>query len=224
LTNVRGSKLRIQRKTVISDAEFEQLLNRAAQIKNVFLRLRSLAVLCLLRLTGKRRTEIAMLERDSFKISKGMLHITFTLLKKRKGTILTKQSTKSIPLSDPLTKPIIDYLGYLQGLKTTPKYFVPRVIPVFGHNIIQTNTHISGRQVFNLIRDISEDIWPHLFRETVAADVIKQDSSIIGAFKVQRRLDLEDFRTGFNYLRRFASDVIQREIQKVRQNAGGYHT
>lgn len=219
MTNVRGDKLRTERKTVIDDFEFQQLLEKAAQIKEVFFRLRSLALLCVLRLTGKRRSEIAMLELESFEVENRMLNITFTLLKKRKGTVLAKQATKSIPLSDPLTKPILEYLDYLNSLELRPKYFLPRLTPVFGHNIIQTNTHISGRQVFNLVRDISEDIWPHLFRETVAADVIKQDSSIIGAFKVQRRLDLEDFRTGFNYLRRFASDVIQREIQKVRQNA-----
>jgi len=189
------------------------MLDRAEKIKDVFLRLRSLAVLCVLRLTGKRRGEIAMLERDSLKIEKGMLHITFTLLKKRKGTVLTKQSTKSIPLSDPLTKYIVDYLEYLDGLEPTPKYFVPRVISVFGHNIIQVNAHIGGRQVFNLVRDLTENAWPHLFRETVASDVIKQDSSIIGAFKVQRRLDLEDYRTGFNYLKRFAADVIERETE-----------
>jgi len=215
MTNVRGSKLRTQRKTVIGDEEFQQLLNRAEQIKDEFLRLRSLAALCVLRLSGKRRSEIAMLERESFKVEKHMLHITFTLLKKRKGTVLTKQSTKSIPLIDPLTQHIIDYLEHLDSLKA--KYFLPRVTPVFGNNIIQTNAHISGRQVFNLVRDLTDDAWPHLFRESVAADVIKNDPTIIGAFKVQRRLDLEDYRTAFNYLRRFASDVIQREIEKLQQ-------
>jgi hypothetical protein len=36
-------------------------------------------------------------------------------------------------------------------------------------------------------------------------------SSIISAFKVQKRLDLEDIRTAFNYLQRFAEDIIKRE-------------
>ena len=49
-------------------------------------------------------------------------------------------------------------------------------------------------------------------RETVASDIVRQDNSIIAAFKVQKRLDLEDVRTGFNYLQRFATDVIKREI------------
>ncbi len=33
---------------------------------------------------------------------------------------------------------------------------------------------------------------PHLFRETVASDIVTEDKSIIAAFKVQKRLDLED--------------------------------
>ena len=81
----------------------------------------------------------------------------------------------------------------------------------FGYLTIQGDQHISGRQVFNIVRDLSETVWPHLFRETAAADIIKKDSSIIGAFKVKRRLDLESYQTGFNYLRRFAVDIIQRE-------------
>jgi hypothetical protein len=40
---------------------------------------------------------------------------------------------------------------------------------------------------------------------------LKQGNSILAAFKVQKRLDLEDMRTGFNYLQRFAKDVIKRE-------------
>ena len=82
---------------------------------------------------------------------------------------------------------------------------------VFGHYFIIPDRHLSDREVFNIVRETSETIWPHLFRETVASDIVKQDYSIIAAFKVQKRLDLEDMRTGFNYLQRFAKDVIKRE-------------
>jgi hypothetical protein len=82
---------------------------------------------------------------------------------------------------------------------------------VFGNYVIIPNQHLSDREVFNIVRATSETIWPHLFRETVASDIVKQDNSIIAAFKVQKRLDLENMRTGFNYLQRFAKDVIKRE-------------
>ena len=91
------------------------------------------------------------------------------------------------------------------------EYWLPRGKAVFGHYTLYANKHLTGRQVFNIVRATNESIWPHLFRETVGSDVIKSDPTIIGAFKVQRRLDLEDFKTGFNYLRRYAADIITRE-------------
>jgi len=217
MTHVRGSKLRTQRQTVITDSEFAEAMNKAEQIKDEFFRLRALALLCLLRLTGKRRGEVAMLRLDSFKVESGFLNVTFVLLKKRKGHVLQRQATKQIPLTDSLTKPILEYLAYLRSLEPKPQFFLPRVKSVFGYNVLLADAHISGRQVFRIVRSLSETIWPHLFRETVGADVIREDSSIIGAFKVMRRLDLEDFRTGFNYLKRFAGDIITREEQKLRE-------
>ena len=217
MTHVRNSKLRENRQTVITDTEFAEAMNKAEQIKGEFFRLRALALLCLLRLTGKRRGEVAMLHLDSFKVESGFLNITFILLKKRKGHVLQRQATKQIPLTDPLTKPILEYLAYLRSLEPQPQFFLPRVKSVFGYNVILSDAHISGRQVFRIVRSLSETMWPHLFRETVGSDVIREDSSIIGAFKVMRRLDLEDFRTGFNYLKRFAGDIIKREEEKLRE-------
>ena len=215
MTNVRNSESRENRQTMISDIEFEEALDRAAQIKNEFLRLRTLAVLSLFRLTRKRRGELAMIPSESF-VSEGQnLNVTFILEKKRKKKVIQKLATKSLPLADPLTQNIMSYLEYLSRHKSKPKFWLPRAKSVFGTIIILPDTHIGGRQVFNIVRSTSETIWPHLFRETAASDVIKQDNSIIAAFKVQRRLDLEDFRTGFNYLKRFATDIIEREQQKT---------
>ncbi len=189
----------------------------ADEIPEKFLKLRSKALLAVFRLTGKRRSELSLLEVDSFKTEKDFLNITFTLLKKRKGSVLTHQATKSIPLSDPLVQPILEYLEHLKSLSPPPRYFLPRACRLFGSGKlgISRNSAISGRQVFNIVRQLSSDIWPHLFRETVGSDVVKQDPTLIGVFKVQRRLDLEDMKTGFNYLRRYASDLIQRDIEKA---------
>lgn len=212
MTYVRGLEKRTNRKTVISDAEFQEMLRKAQQTVDNFLRLRSTALLCLLRLTGKRRSEMAIVETEGVKVEAGLLKVTFTLLKKRKQSVLLKQSTKEIPVTDELTKPIIEYLSVLKGMNPAPRYFFPRTKTLWGASyIIDYANHISGKTVFNLVRALSIDVWPHLFRETVAADIIKADSSIISAFKVQRRLDLSDVRTGFNYLRRFANDIIERQ-------------
>lgn len=220
LTNVGGRRkgktvfteaelARMNRQTVIEDSEFSEAMNKADELKETFFRLRARAVLCLLRLTGKRRGELAMLPLDNFKVEGEFLLVTFILEKKRKGNVLQKLSTKQISLSDPLTRPIIEYLAYLKTFQVS--WFLPRASSPFGSTVVIINEHVSGRQVFNMVRSLGENLWPHLFRETAAADVIKQDNSIMGAFKVQRRLDLEDTQTGFNYLKRFAYDLIQRE-------------
>jgi integrase len=99
VTHVRGLKARIERKQVITDEEFKEMLYKAKQIPETFYRLRTIAVLCILRLTGKRRSEVALLEVSDFKIADSYLHVTFTLSKKRKQTVITKRSTKTIPLS-----------------------------------------------------------------------------------------------------------------------------
>jgi len=218
LTFIRGSKLRIGRENIVTRLEFQQLLTRAAEIEDEFFRLRASALLCVLRLTGKRRGEAATLKVSDVRVEGQFLKITFTLLKKRKETVLTKRATKSIPLTDPYTKPVLAYLEYLDTLKPKPEYFLPRVKSIFGvGRIIQMDAHISGRQVFNIVRGLTESVWPHLFRETAACDEIEKDPSIIGAFRVMNRLDLEDYRTGFNYLRRFAEHIIIRKGVLTRQ-------
>jgi hypothetical protein len=123
------------------------------------------------------------------------------------------KAVKAFPVADPLTRNILEYLDYLRRLNPVPKFWLPSGRCIFGNYMIVPDTHLSDREVFNTVRDTSETLWPHLFRETVASDIVKQDNSIIAAFKVQKRLDLEDVRTGFNYLQRFARDVIKREAK-----------
>jgi integrase len=211
MTRVRGSKQRTERTTVISDTEFNEALAKADKLESEYFRLRAKAVLSLFRLTGKRRGEVAQVPLGNFKTENGFLNVTFILEKKRKGNVLQKLSTKSLPLSDGLTRHIVAYLVCLNALETRPRYWLPSGRCVFGNYIILPEQHLTGRGVFNIVRGCTKTFWCHLFRETVAADIIRQDSSIIAAFKVQRRLDLESYTTGFNYLRRFASDVIERE-------------
>jgi len=54
-------KKRIERTTVISESEFKDALAKAETLNSEYFRLRAKAVLSLLRLTGKRRGEIAQI-------------------------------------------------------------------------------------------------------------------------------------------------------------------
>jgi hypothetical protein len=242
LTRVRNNAFRESRETVIDDSELGRALSQASTIDNEYFRLRAVAVLSLLRLSGKRRTEIAWIPLENFKVENDLLTVTFTLEKKKRKhkkcpacttknsspssfckkcglrisevpvTFTSKQakSVKAFPLSDPLTKNLLKYLDYLTSLNPIPKFWLPSGRSVFGNYFIIPDKHLSDREVFNIVRGASETLWPHLFRETVASDIVRQDNSIIAAFKVQKRLDLEDMRTGFNYLQRFAKDIIKR--------------
>jgi len=240
---VRNNAFRENRETVIENEELSKALEKANTIEDEYFRLRALAVLSLLRLSGKRRTEIAWVPLENFKAENDLLEVIFTLEKKKRKhkkcpncstknpsiasfckkcglqiseisvTFTSKQakSIKAFPLSDPLTQNLLKYLDYLTSLNLHPKFWLPSGKSVFGNYCIIPDRHLSDREVFNIVRGTSETLWPHLFRETVASDIVRQDNSIIAAFKVQKRLDLEDMRTGFNYLQRFAKEVINRE-------------
>lgn len=201
---------RKNRKDVIGDPEFRNMLVRAAELP-YFFSLRLTALLCLLRLTGKRRGEIAKLETRDFDAQPSLVQVTFTLEKKRRGSVMSHRVMKGLPLSDPLTRPVLEYLNHLKSLSPQPKFFFPSGHAVFGVGYtLDPNKHLSGRMLLNLVRQVSDDAWPHLFRETVGAEIVKSDPTIIGVFKVKQRLDHEDLKTSMGYLQRYAIDVIDR--------------
>ena len=58
MTRVRNNAFRENRETVIDDSELGKALEKANTINTEYFRLRAIAVLSLLRLSGKRRTEL----------------------------------------------------------------------------------------------------------------------------------------------------------------------
>ena len=74
-------------------------MNQAAQIKDTFLILRAATILCLPRLTGKRRTELAIPSIDNFRVERGFLNATFVLEKKREAAVTSKTSARIFKLA-----------------------------------------------------------------------------------------------------------------------------
>jgi len=225
MTNVRAKikehpteteRFRMNRDSVVTEEELTEALENAERITNEYFRLRARAVLSLERLSGKRRGEIAMIPLKNFTVGNDLLEVRFILEKKRTEKVLNKVSTKRFPLTDPLTQNVITYLAFLHTLNPVPEYWLPSGKTIFGKYVMFPDAHLSGRQVFNVTRECSETIWPHLNRETVAADVVSQDNSINAVFKVQETLDLKDFTTAFNYVRRFSKQIIHRSQQPNR--------
>lgn len=202
---------RRDRTTVIGDYELKEMLRAADRLKSEVMRLRTRALIALFRLTGKRRSEVCRLEVKDFNPTPDAIEVSFVLSKKRKVAAMSMRATKVLPRSDPLTREITRYLIYLGQLKPVPRYFLPRLTKTFsGDVVVSTDSHIGGRQCLNLIRVVSLESWPHLFRETVGASIVAEDPTLLSAFKVMQRLDLSDIQTGFRYFTRWSKDVIDR--------------
>jgi hypothetical protein len=92
------------------------------------------------------------------------------------------KAVKAFPLADPLTRNILNYLDYLHTLNPVPTLWLPSGKSVFGNHFM----------IHSIVRETSETLWPHLFLETFASDIVRQDNSVVSVFKVQKTLDLGD--------------------------------
>jgi hypothetical protein len=68
----------------LSNEEIDFMINEADSIEQEYFRLRVKALIGLVKKFGKRRSEIATLERAGLKVENGKLYVTFTLRKKHK--------------------------------------------------------------------------------------------------------------------------------------------
>ena len=203
---------KINRKGVITQTEFQATMDKATEIKNEYYKLRLRCMLAILKKIGKRRGELASLELEDVKVAGKNLSVTFTVLKKRRKTAetVTLGREKQIPLTDPLTNPIIEYLAYMKTKHPDCKYFFPSTTNVFGTTIhFNTEKHLSGRQILRLIQSVNPKAWVHLFRETVGAEIVRADPSLLSIYKVMMRLDLESEQTAWRYIRRYHIDLIK---------------
>lgn len=207
MTNVK-----VDRRNVLSDAEFNDMVGRAEKLDNEYFRARAKSLLGVFRRTGKRRQEVAWLEMSDLVVKEPNLSIIFTVVKKRKKSIISKRREKQIPLSDPCAKYVLKYWNWMREHQPECKYLFPSITSAFGATLIfHKDRHLSGRHILRIIKQLNPRAWCHLFRETVGAEVVKRDPTLIGVFKVMMRLDLERETTAWNYVRRFAVDVIRQE-------------
>ena len=214
MTNVTGS--RRNRKTVISPEEFNQMLKKTFEEQKrpnypFYYGFRDRCILCIFRLTGKRVSEVARLEVSDVEIDDENLTITFTVSKKRKTQKLLLRRSKVIPLSNPLAKYIVEYVKWMRENFPEIKYLFPRThfSPYYDTLSLDPDRHLTRQQLLRIVQKYNPNAWCHLFRETVASDIIKKDESIFAPWKVRRRLDLERVETALRYLDRFARDVIK---------------
>jgi len=210
MTRVIGDR---KKRSILSDREFHKLLAQARVNAFDFLGYRNPAILCTLRISGKRREEIAALKYSDVWRDDNYLFFNFILLKKHQNKV--PEIVKKTRIDGPLSKPIIAYKEYLdEKLEQRPLYFWPRVNCAFGlYYSIDFENGISGRTVYDVVRDSGDkagvNVWPHLFRETVGGNVVKNDPTLAGIAKVKSRLDIHE-RTAWNYMDRYVrNEMIQ---------------
>lgn len=214
MTRVTGD--RKERTTVISKAEFKDMINQTYEPKEnypEYYSMRDRAILCVFRLTGKRVSEVATLKQKDLAIKGNYLSITFTISKKRKKQKLTIRREKQIPLSDPLVAPILEYREWMsQNIGDQVEWFFPTThFSPFFDTLTFDRTHLSTRQLLRIVQKYNPNAWCHLFRETVGADIVRKDKSIMAVWKVKKRLDLEKTETAWRYMDRYGTDIIKRE-------------
>lgn len=211
----------VQRKDVLSQKEIEDMLKKASELKGKYFRLRAKALISIFR-TGKRRAEVATLEVSDLEIKGDFLYITFTVVKKRRKKELSTRRTKRFPLKSPYARHIIKYWHHLLKHHPKSRYLFPRGKTVFNHAyILFPNQHLSGRQILRIIKQLNQKAWPHLFRETRGAEVVRADekrlgeASLMTVYRVKRTLDLERETTAWNYINRYATETIGEEEETI---------
>lgn len=213
MTRVSGS--RKERTTVISESEFQKTLTKARNDVGVpeYYRIRDAAILCVFKLTGKRVREVSTLKQNDLDVKGENLSMTFSVMKKRKKQLLSSRREKEIPLSDPLTTYILDYRKWMsENIGQQIEWLFPRThYSTFTNTLTFDKKPLTTRQLLRIVQKHNPNIWCHLFRETVGAEIVRADPSIMSVWKVKRRLDLEKTETAWHYMDRYGTDLIERE-------------
>jgi integrase len=109
----------------LSNEEIDLMLVEADKIERNYFRLRVKALIGIVKKFGKRRSEIASLERENLEIKNGKLLVTFTLRKKHKRGLF--QYLKWLEKNNPivLQKPLAELnLDWKQWTRTEAGYKV----------------------------------------------------------------------------------------------------
>jgi len=93
---------------VPTEQEITAILKKADEIANEYFKLRAKAIIGLVKIFGKRRVELSLLEKSDIAVEQGVLYITFTIVKKSKRGLFQYinflRKTNSQQLDKPLAQ------------------------------------------------------------------------------------------------------------------------
>lgn len=213
---------KVERKTVYSEREINGMIETAHSWDR-YERLRAKALVALFR-SGKRRAEVASLEVDDLALKGDYLHVTFAVVKKRKKSVSVRRRTKRYHRKGHFARMILEYWRFMKQQHPQCKFLFPSRRSVFGESyVFSRDRHLSGRQILRIIKQLNPDGWCHLFRETRGATIIKEDEaengqvSLYTVYKVKHALDLERETTAWNYINRYASEVVEEDREYLEE-------
>jgi integrase len=80
----KAATKQLRNRDPLTNEEIDLMIAEADSIEQEYFRLRVKALIAIVKKFGKRRAEVASLERENFEIKNGKLLVTFTLRKKHK--------------------------------------------------------------------------------------------------------------------------------------------
>lgn len=233
MTNVDKDR---KNRSILTESEFDLLRAQARVNEFIFLAHRNEALLCSLRLFGKRRSEFGSsllkrkvkipntdpqeyeiiktenqgLLRSDVWVDENFINFNFKLLKKHK--LKPPETVRRVSVKDPLAQPILNYIEYLDSLEKPVTYFFPTARNTFGNYSIQYDKCLHNRNIYDVVRGLGDAagvvVWPHLFRETAGGEEIMDDPSAYGVAKVMNRLNITE-RTAWAYMERHVMSVVK---------------
>jgi len=217
MTNVKNKS-----KDVITDEEVDRMLTKADTLPTTFFQLRAKATLALLE-TGKRRSEIAALEKADITSDSQYLYVRFTVVKKRKKNLRSLQRVKKFDKKSKWAGHILAYLEFLANKYPDTKFVFPRGCALFGkgYYLIVPEKRATGQEIWRIVKSLNPDDWPHQHRERRAVKVIRADEQKYGeakletVYRVKNVLDLERETTAYNYIRRFETQRAEEEDETI---------
>lgn len=137
-------------------------------------------LICMAWLFGKRINELLKVSKDDVRAEDGYLYIRFFVSKKktRKDQPVPKPFLKRITLKNPYTKPIIDYIGMVDG-------------PLF--------PNMSRQLAYYYLKKVNSQSWFHLFRESLATEMAERGAT---EEKLMHWFDWDRVDTAHQYVKR----------------------
>ena len=169
-------KIKSLRKDIVRTPEGKLLMRQCRTAKMRY-------ILAMLISYGKRVSEIVALEREDIMITDLYIITSFLILKSKPKSGILKIRHKMLSRNHWTAKYIIEYV------KTIPSGFM---LPSYGKT-----GHITSRTIRNWLKNLDIDLWPHLFRHSLATMIAENGGS---AFELKAFFDWDDIRTAQRYV------------------------